>query len=30
MDKIHSEIVTKVLLKHKYFTKIAYIEAKSE
>ena len=30
MDKIHREIVTNVLLNHTYFTKIAFIEGKSE
>ena len=30
MNKIHREIVTNVLLKHTYFTKIAFIEGKSE
>ena len=30
MDKIHGEIVTNVLLNHRYFTKIAFIEGKSE
>ena len=30
MDKILREIVTNVLLNHTYFTKIAYIEGKSE
>ena len=30
MDKIHTEIVTNVLLNHTYFTKIAFIEGKSE
>ena len=30
MDKIHREIVTNVLLNHTYFTKIAFVEGKSE
>ena len=30
MDKIHREIVTNVLLNHTYFTKIVFIEGKSE
>ena len=30
MDKIHREIATNVLLNHKYFAKIAFIEGKSE
>ena len=30
MDKTHREIVTNVLLNHTYFTKIAFIEGKSE
>ena len=30
MDKIHREIVTNVLLNHTYFTKIVFIDGKSE
>ena len=30
MDKILREIVTNVLLNHTYFTKIAFLEGKSE
>ena len=30
MDKTHREIVKNVLLNHTYFTKIAFIEGKSE
>ena len=30
MDKIHREIVTNILLNHTYFTKIVFIEGKSE
>ena len=30
MDKIHREIVKNILLNHTYFTKIAFIEGKSE
>ena len=30
MDKIHKEIVANVLLNHAYFTKIAFINGKSE
>ena len=30
MDKTHRETVTNVLLNHTYFTKIAFIEGKSE
>ena len=30
MDEIHTEIETNALLNHTYFTKIAFIEGKSE
>ena len=30
MDKIHREVVTNISLNHAYFTKIVFIEGKSE